>query len=43
VYPAAALADSAHLAEARAWLAWLQGREGRAIAARYGFTPPPAP
>jgi molybdate transport system substrate-binding protein len=43
VYPAAALADSAHLAEARAWLAWLQGREGRGIAARYGFTPPPAP
>jgi molybdate transport system substrate-binding protein len=43
VYPAAALARTAHLEEARAWLAWLQGPEGRAIAARYEFAPPPAP
>jgi len=43
VYPAAALADSAHLEQARAWLAWLEGPQGRAVAARYGFTPPPAP
>jgi len=43
VYPAAALADSAHLEQARAWLAWLEGPQGRAVAARYGFMPAPAP
>jgi ABC-type molybdate transport system substrate-binding protein len=41
VYPAAALGASTRLEDARGWLSWLQGAEGRAIAARYGFSAPP--
>lgn len=43
VYPAAVLAGSARVDEARAWLSWLQQPHARAIAARYGFMNPPGP
>lgn len=40
-YPAAALRGSAHLADARAFVAFCASAEARAVFAAAGFTPPP--